>query len=92
MGVSSRYWQIVKIDTAGRRQVREITPAKEFLTDLFPAIANNVDVEDTSIQSVLLPLSRNTYADRYFLAERLRFSPDFGELESRKKQSDNLDK
>jgi hypothetical protein len=72
MGVSSRYWQIVKIDAAGRRQVREITPAREFLTDLFPAIANNVDVdvEDTSIQSVLLPLSRNTHADRYFLAER----------------------
>jgi len=75
MGVSSRYWQIVKIDAAGRRQVREITPAKEFLADVFPQIrANNqdngVDVPDTSVQSVLLPLSRNTHADKYFLAER----------------------
>jgi hypothetical protein len=79
MSVSSRYWQIVKIDAAGRRQVREITPAREFFTDLFPTIANKVDdvgvdvdidVEDASIQSVLLPLSRNTHSDRYFLAER----------------------
>ncbi|MEH2263301.1 hypothetical protein [Nostoc sp.] len=40
MGVASRYWQLVKIDGAGRRQVQEISPAKAFFVDVFPAIAS----------------------------------------------------
>ncbi|MBD2510079.1 hypothetical protein H6G91_22750 [Nostoc muscorum FACHB-395] len=81
MGVASRYWQLVKIDGAGRRQVQEISPAKAFFVDVFPAIASgggnaiadNTDrhhVPDAEIQLQLLQLSRDAPADRCLLAQR----------------------
>lgn len=77
MGVKSRYWQLVKIDAAGRRQVQEITPAKVFFADVFPDMpttsednADNNDLADTEIHRQLLQLSRTEPADRCLLAER----------------------
>jgi hypothetical protein len=80
MGVASRYWQLVKIDGAGRRQIQEISAAKAFFVDVFPAIASgggngiadNTDrhVPDAEIQLQLLQLSRDAPADRCLLAQR----------------------
>ncbi|MBX9254892.1 hypothetical protein H1Q63_13200 [Desmonostoc muscorum CCALA 125] len=70
MGVASRYWQLVKIDAAGGRQVQEITPAKAFFADVFSAKADNNDVPDAEIQLQLLQLSRDAPADRCLLAQR----------------------
>jgi hypothetical protein len=79
MGVASRYWQLVKIDGAGRRQIQEISPTKAFFVDIFPAIASgggNVIADNTDrhpdvkIQLQLLQLSRDAPADRCLLAQR----------------------
>jgi hypothetical protein len=70
MGVRSRYWQLVKIDAAGRRQIQEITPAKAFFLDMFPTATVNDDLPDVEINKKLLQLSENVPADRYLLAER----------------------
>lgn len=70
MGVRSRYWQLVKIDAAGRRQIQEITPAKAFFLDMFPTATVNDDLPDVEINKKLLQLSQNIPADRCLLAER----------------------
>ena len=70
MGVRSRYWQLVKIDAAGRRQIQEITPAKAFFLEMFPTATVNDDLPDAEINKKLLQLSQNAPADRCLLAER----------------------
>lgn len=70
MGVGSRYWQLVKIDAAGRRQIQEITPAKGFFLEMFPTATVNDDLPDAEINKKLLQLSQNAPADRCLLAER----------------------
>ncbi|MCC5610468.1 hypothetical protein LC612_27890 [Nostoc sp. CHAB 5834] len=85
MGVASRYWQLVKIDAAGRRQVQAIARAKAFFSDVFSGIAcgghnaisttgyayaDNNDVPDAEIQLQLVQLSRDAPADRCLLAQR----------------------
>lgn len=70
MGVRSRYWQLVKIDAAGRRQIQEITPAKAFFLDMIPTATVNDDLPDAEINKKLLQLSQNAPADRCLLAER----------------------
>ncbi|MCF4967534.1 hypothetical protein [Nostoc sp. CMAA1605] len=72
MGVTSRYWQLVKIDGVGRRQVQEITPAKVFFAELFPAIAHNADndLPDAEIQRELLQVAQDAPIDRCLLAQR----------------------
>ncbi|MBD2495821.1 hypothetical protein [Nostoc sp. FACHB-280] len=70
MGVASRYWQLVKIDGAGRRQVQEIIPAKEFFAEVFPEVTDKGEHSDIEIQLKLLQLSRDAPTDRYLLAQR----------------------
>ena len=65
MGLRSRYWQLVKIDAAGRRQIQEITPAKVFFTDVFPATTINDDIPDSEIHKKLLQLSENVPTDHW---------------------------
>ncbi|MFM7366106.1 MAG: hypothetical protein ACKO11_16745 [Cuspidothrix sp.] len=70
MGVISRYWQLVKIDPSGRRQIQEITLAKAFFLEMFPTATVNDDLPDAEINKKLLQLSQNAPADRCLLAER----------------------
>ncbi|WP_341526347.1 hypothetical protein WKK05_27895 [Nostoc sp. UHCC 0302] len=70
MGAALRYWRLVRIDTAGKRQIKEIKPAKEFFADTFPEYTVESDVNDTEVQRLLLELSRDAPADRCLLAER----------------------
>lgn len=70
MGLKSRYWQLVKIDAAGRLQIQEITPAKAFFLEMFPTATVNDDLPDVEIHKKLLQLSQNAPADRCLLAER----------------------
>jgi hypothetical protein len=73
MGVTSQYWQLVKINGAGRRQIQEITPAKDFFTDVLTANADNRgndELADAEIQRQLLQLSQDAATDQCFLAQR----------------------
>lgn len=70
MGVRSQYWQLVKIDAAGRRQIQEITPAKAFFLEMFSTATVNDDLPDVEINKKLLELSQNAGTDRCLLAER----------------------
>lgn len=70
MGVALRYWMLVIIDTTGKRQVKEIAPAREFFVDTFSINTVEDDVRDAEIQQMLLQLWKNAPVDRCFLAER----------------------
>ncbi|GAX37347.1 hypothetical protein [Nodularia sp. NIES-3585] len=70
MSTAFRYWQLVRIDAAGNRQIQEITPAKVFFADQFPEYTAESDVPDAKVQRELLQLSRDANTDRCCLAER----------------------
>jgi hypothetical protein len=72
MGSASRYWQLVRIDTAGRRKVEEIASAKLFIQQQFSVTADEGDALDSLIQKELLNLlqeGRSAASDMYVLAE-----------------------
>ncbi|MEA5504697.1 hypothetical protein VB735_16575 [Halotia wernerae UHCC 0503] len=70
MGIALKYWQLVTIDGAGKRKIREITPAKGFFVDKFPEYTPESDVLDTEVQRDLLQLSKDDTTERSCLAER----------------------
>ncbi|WP_414551997.1 hypothetical protein [Anabaena sp. CCY 0017] len=70
MSSAFRYWQLVTIDAAGKRKIKEITPAKVFFADRFPEYTAESDVPDAMVQRKLLHLSRDSCTDICCLAER----------------------
>jgi hypothetical protein len=70
MMTAFRYWQLVTIDAAGKRQTQEITPAKDFFAEQFPEYTAKSDVPDTKVQRKLLQLSRDSSTKKCCLAER----------------------
>jgi hypothetical protein len=58
MGAVWKYWQLVRINSAGGRKVEEIPAAKAFFHQQFPELAGVVDVPDTQVQRHLLQLMR----------------------------------
>lgn len=56
MGAAWKYWQVVRIDSAGGRKVEEIPAAKAFFQQQFPELAGVVEVPDAQVQRHLLQL------------------------------------
>lgn len=54
MGAASKYWKLVRIDTAGRRKTEEIGEAKAFFRQQFPEFADATEVPDAQVQRQLL--------------------------------------
>lgn len=67
----SKYWELVRIDAAGNRQILEIAAAKEFFTSAFSEFSSSSDVPADDIQQQLLRWVRDiTDSERHILAER----------------------
>lgn len=58
MGAVWKYWQLVRINSAGGRKVEEIPAAKAFFQQQFPELAGVVEVPDAQVQRHLLQLMR----------------------------------
>jgi hypothetical protein len=58
MGAAWKYWQLVRINSAGGRKVEEIPAAKAFFQQQFPELAGAVEVSDVQVQRHLLKLMR----------------------------------
>jgi hypothetical protein len=58
MGAAWKYWQLVRINSAGERQVEEIPAAKAFFQQQFPELAGVAEVADAQVQRRLLQLMR----------------------------------
>lgn len=54
MSAASRYWQLIRLDAAGKRVADEIVSAKAFFTQAFPQYLTGEDVPDTDIHRQLL--------------------------------------
>ncbi|NEO53313.1 MAG: hypothetical protein F6K54_09615 [Okeania sp. SIO3B5] len=74
MGTASKYWEQIKINSSGSRQILEITEAKQFFTLKFPEYVTDSDISDINIQRKLLAWvqdNSDTNLDRdSLLAER----------------------
>jgi hypothetical protein len=51
---AAKYWQLVKLDTAGRRRVEIMVNAKHYFHQQFPVWVEQAEVPDTLIQQELL--------------------------------------
>lgn len=58
MSAASKYWTLVRIDAAGKRQIEVIPPAKTFFLASFPEFMPQSEVPDTLIQRQLLSWMR----------------------------------
>jgi hypothetical protein len=58
MGAAWKYWQLVRINSAGGRKVEEIPAAKAFFQQQFPELAGAAEVADAQVQRHLLQLMR----------------------------------
>jgi hypothetical protein len=56
MGAAWKYWQLVRINSAGGRKVEEIPAAKAFFQQQFPELAGEAEVSDAQVQRRLLQL------------------------------------
>jgi hypothetical protein len=66
MVIASKYWEIVKIDAAGKKRVQEIPTAKKFCTQIF----GTLNISDAEVQSQLWKLyTTKSSADKHLLAE-----------------------
>jgi hypothetical protein len=54
MSAASRYWTLIRIDSAGKRRTEEIIPAKTFFLESFPEFVAQSEVPDAVIQRQLL--------------------------------------
>jgi len=59
MGTAWRYWQLVRIDSTGKRKVEEVESAKTFFKQQFSELTGQTDVPDATIQRRLLHLLRD---------------------------------
>lgn len=58
MGAVWKYWQLVRINSAGERKVAEIPAAKAFFQQQFPSLTGVAEVSDAQVQHHLLQLMR----------------------------------
>lgn len=58
MGAAWKYWQLVRINSAGGRKVEEIPAAKAFFQQQFPELAGVAEVPNAQVQRRLLQLMR----------------------------------
>jgi hypothetical protein len=56
MDTAWKYWQLVRINSAGGRKVEEIPAAKAFFQQQFPELAGAAEVPDAQVQRQLLQL------------------------------------
>jgi hypothetical protein len=52
----SKYWQLVRLDSTGRRRIQEIPVAKAFFTEQFADQLQQVDLPDAAIQQKLMQM------------------------------------
>lgn len=65
MSFASNYWQLVKLDSAGKRRVEIMMSAKNYLYEQFPDWLEQAEVSDTLIQHELWQRSRSgEFAER----------------------------
>lgn len=69
MGAASKYWKLVRIDTAGRRRTENIASAKEFFRQQFPEFADRIDVPDAQVQRQMLCWYRGQSSDGNTLSQ-----------------------
>ena len=53
MGSASKYWQLVKLDSTGKRRIESISSAKTYFHEQFPELTENADVTDAMVQRSL---------------------------------------
>lgn len=70
MGIVLKYWQLVKIDTAGERKIQEFPAAKAFLIESFGELKTINDIPDIEIQRQLIKKYRDGHSKSSQLAER----------------------
>ena len=71
MGTASRYWKLIRLDAAGKRQIQELASVKAFFYQEFPELKHQIEVSDRAIQRRLLEL----YRDRS-ITNRDRLTPE----------------
>ncbi len=59
MGMASRYWLLVRIDSFGKCRTQEVEEAKAFLCQQFPELADGKDVPHREVQRQLMQWFRN---------------------------------
>lgn len=66
MATGSKYWQLVRLDSTGRRRIEEIAAAKVFFCEQFADQLQQVDLPDGAIQRQLMQLrqEQSTEAER----------------------------
>ncbi len=63
MGIASKYWRQIKINSSGSCQILEIAEAKQFFTSNFPEYLAGSDVSDINIQRQLLEWMGDNYPE-----------------------------
>lgn len=58
MGIASKYWKLVKLESSGHRKICEMPSAKTFYLSAFPEFANRTEVPDPTIQGKLIQWMR----------------------------------
>lgn len=61
---ASNYWQLVKLDSAGKRRVEIMISAKDYLYHLFPDSLEQTEITDSTIQSELWRKFQSDDAER----------------------------
>lgn len=66
MATGSKYWQLVRLDSTGRRRIEEIAAAKAFFCEQFAEQLQQADLPDSAIQRQLMQLRQTqpTEAER----------------------------
>lgn len=64
MGAVWKYWRLVRINSAGQRQVEEIPAAKAFFEQQFPELAGKTEVPDAEVQRHLLQLMQTEATEK----------------------------
>ncbi len=59
----SKYWQLVRLDSTGRRRIEEIASAKAFFSEQFGDQLQQVDLPDAAIQRQLMQMRQEQSAE-----------------------------
>lgn len=70
MGLVSKYWNFVKLDSTSKRQVKMIAAAQTYFHSSFPGLTEQAEVADAMLVRQLWQQTRqNTETDEHYLAE-----------------------
>jgi hypothetical protein len=72
MGMASRYWLLVKIDSFGKCRTQDVEEAKAFLCQQFPELADREDVPHRELQRQLMQWFHNDDTHRQMAEVCLR--------------------